>query len=72
MAGAMYPGRAMCLEQSLTLYYVLRRMGIHAEYRQGVQPHPFRAHAWVEYEGAPINDLAEHVRLFTLLPNQLP
>src|SRR6266498_1224833 len=27
-AGALYPGRARCLEQSLVLYYLLRRHGI--------------------------------------------
>jgi hypothetical protein len=25
------------------------------------------AHAWVEYRGEPINDVPEHVRIFTAL-----
>jgi hypothetical protein len=72
MAGAFYPGRAKCLEQSLTLYYLLRRHGIAAVYRQGVQAYPFQAHAWVEYRGEVINDVAEHIRHFARLPEQLP
>lgn len=72
MAGAFYPGRALCLEQSLVLYYLLRRQGVPVKYRQGIQAHPFAAHAWVEYRGEPINDVLEHVKHFIALPNQLP
>ena len=72
MAGALYPGRALCLEQSLVLYYLLRRHGIPVRYCQGVQRHPFLAHAWVEYGGESLNDVAEHVQLFARLPEQLP
>jgi hypothetical protein len=72
LAAALYPGRALCLEQSLVLYYALRRQGIGAKYCQGIQPYPFLAHAWVEYEGGPINDFPEHVRQFGRLPEQLP
>src|SRR5882724_10572300 len=72
MAGALFPGRALCLEQSLVLYYLLRRQGVAARYRHGVQAYPFEAHAWVEYRGYPLNDVPEHVALFTPLPDQLP
>lgn len=72
MAGALYPGRALCLEQSLALYYLLRRRGAAVTFCQGVQPHPFQAHAWVEYGGTVINDAAEHVKAFARLPEQLP
>ena len=61
LAAALWPGRALCLEQSLVLYYVLRSAGVIAEFRMGVQPHPFLSHAWVEYRGAPVNDFPEHV-----------
>jgi hypothetical protein len=67
MAGALYPGRALCLEQSIVLYYVLRRLGIPAKLRLGVQPHPFLAHTWVELSGLPVNDVAEHVKRFAVL-----
>jgi transglutaminase superfamily protein len=72
MAGALYPGRAKCLEQSLTLYYLLRRRGVAAKYCQGVQPYPFQAHAWIEYRGEVINDVPEHAQFFARLPEQLP
>lgn len=68
VAAALYPGRALCLERSLVLYYLLRRRGIAATYCQGVQPYPFLAHAWVEYRGQPVNDVLEHVQLFARLP----
>jgi hypothetical protein len=71
-AGALFPGRALCLEQSLALYYLLRRQGIAVKYCQGIQAHPFEAHAWVEYRGFPLNDVAEHARLFEPFPDQLP
>jgi len=44
-AGALYPGRALCLEQSLVLYYLLRRRGVAVTYCHGVTPRPFQAHA---------------------------
>jgi hypothetical protein len=72
MAGALYPGRALCLEQSLVLYYLLRRQRVGVQYCQGVQPYPFEAHAWVEYRGEVINDIPEHVKGFALLPRALP
>jgi hypothetical protein len=64
MAAALYPGRALCLERSLTLYWYLRRQGVSVTYRMGVQMYPFMAHAWVEYRRQVINDVAEHVKLF--------
>jgi hypothetical protein len=72
MAAALYPGRALCLEQSLVLYYLLRRQGIPVRYCHGVQPHPFLAHAWVEYDSEPLNDVAEHVKHFARLTGQSP
>jgi hypothetical protein len=64
MAAVFYPGRARCLEQSLALYVLLRRRGLPAELRLGVQPYPFTAHAWVELEGRPVNEQPEVVRQF--------
>jgi hypothetical protein len=72
MAGALYPGRALCLEQSLALYYLLRRRGVAVKFRMGVQAHPFLAHAWIDYRGVPLNDVPEHVKQFVPLPDQLP
>lgn len=56
VAAAFYPRRALCLEQSLTLFLLLRRRGVRAELRLGVQPRPFHAHAWVEAGGRAISE----------------
>ncbi len=72
MAGALYPARARCLEQSLTLYCLLRAQGVPVRYCQGAQPYPFQAHAWVEYRGEVINDVAEHAEQFARFPDLLP
>jgi Transglutaminase-like superfamily len=71
LAAAFYPGRAQCLERSLVLYYFLRRCGVPVVIRFGVQPRPFEAHAWVEYEGVPVNDVPEHVKLYAPFPEPL-
>jgi len=57
-AGAHYGvGRPSCLEESLVLWYLLQRQNIPARLRIGVQKltEKFEAHAWVEFEGAPLN-----------------
>jgi hypothetical protein len=71
-AAALYPGRALCLEQSLVLYYMLRRQGVPVRFRMGVQAHPFAAHAWVEYRGQVLNDIPEHLKAFAPLVDDLP
>jgi hypothetical protein len=47
-----------CLEQSLVLWWLLRRLGIAAELRIGARKEVgrFEAHAWVEVGGAVLND----------------
>jgi Transglutaminase-like superfamily len=50
--------RANCLERSLVLWWLLARRGVPAELRIGArnQAGSFEAHAWVESEGAVLND----------------
>jgi transglutaminase superfamily protein len=72
MAAALYPGRALCLEQSLVLYYLLRRQGMPVRLAIGVQARPFAAHAWVEHCGEPLNDIKEHTEWFARLPDVQP
>ncbi|MGB5816188.1 MAG: lasso peptide biosynthesis B2 protein [Thermoanaerobaculia bacterium] len=51
------PYRGSCLSQSLALLYLLQREGIDADLRLGVRKEAsLEAHAWVEYEGRPLND----------------
>lgn len=58
-----WPGR--CLAQSLTLWWLLRQRGIATDlhFGQRTENGRFAAHAWVEYEGQPINaekDVSQH------------
>jgi hypothetical protein len=60
---------ANCLEQSLTLAWLLRRRGIQTELRIGAQRREgeFAAHAWLEMDGVTLNetaDVAEHFSPF--------
>jgi hypothetical protein len=53
-----------CLEQSLVLWWLLRRRGIAAELRIGARKEfeRFEAHAWVEVESAALNNAgAKHL-----------
>jgi len=68
IAGAFFPGRAVCLERSLALYLVLKRLGHDATLRIGVQPYPFLAHAWVEHCGIPVLEDEETVARFVAFP----
>jgi hypothetical protein len=51
------PARFTCLEESLVLWYFLRKQGISAQLRIGVRKSDgqFEAHAWVEHEGLAFN-----------------
>jgi hypothetical protein len=66
---AFYPGRAECLERSLTLFVLLRRRGLQAELRLGVQTYPFLAHAWIEYDGRPVNEQEDFVSRLAAFPS---
>lgn len=68
-AGAFYPRRAICLEQSLVLYRVLRRRDQPARLRVGVRPLPFAAHAWVECAGIPVNEQPDRLDQLVPFPN---
>jgi hypothetical protein len=52
------PYRANCLEQSLVIWWILRRQGLGCELRIGVrkQGSHFEAHAWVECQGVALNE----------------
>jgi Transglutaminase-like superfamily len=58
--------RPTCLEQSLTLWCLLRRRGIPAELCVGARKEAgkFEAHAWVECEGVAINATTESEACF--------
>jgi hypothetical protein len=54
-AAVLFPGRAGCLERSLSMGLMLRWIRVPAEIKIGVQPFPFYAHAWVEVAGERLN-----------------
>ena len=51
-----------CLRQSLVLQWMLRRRGIDSDVRIGVKKtgDQFSAHAWVEWQGKPLDPSAVH------------
>ena len=58
-------GRPRCLSCSMALWWLLQRQGISGTLRLGVSPQGGRleAHAWVEFQGAVLNDSADvHLR----------
>jgi hypothetical protein len=59
--GLVHPS---CLAKSLTLRWLLRREGIASDLRIGIRKEneKFEAHAWVELEGAALNEPEEHHR----------
>jgi hypothetical protein len=68
-----------CLAKSLTLWWLLERQGIEAHLRIGIrkESEKFEAHAWVERDGAALNEPEEHHRhyaafdvAFSSLPNE--
>jgi hypothetical protein len=52
---SLFPGN--CLSRSLSLWWLLRRAGINSKLHIGTKYNSkqFRAHAWVEYQGHPLN-----------------
>lgn len=57
--GLVHPS---CLAKSLTLWWLLARQGITSHLRIGIRKEvaTFEAHAWVEREGAALNEPEEH------------
>ena len=75
LAARNVPCRARCLEQSLTLWYLLRRHGVPSALRIGVRKaggQTLEAHAWVELEGRPINDRPDIALSYAAFEGPLP
>ncbi len=56
LACSWYPKRALCLQRSAVTTCLLRSCGVPSEMVIGAQKLPFKAHAWVEVSGVPINE----------------
>jgi hypothetical protein len=63
-----------CLEESLALWYLLRKQGIAACLRIGVRKEKgkFEAHAWVEYGGEALNQDESMHRHYAAFEQDLP
>jgi len=51
-----YPKRVLCLQRATVITRLLRTYGVSAQMVLGAQRLPFKAHAWVEVNGHPINE----------------
>jgi hypothetical protein len=63
--------RARCLPRSLVLWHFLRDRGTPVEIRLGVAKRAdgsLSAHAWVEFDGSPLNEGADLFERYAVLP----
>ncbi len=51
-----YPKRVLCLQRSAVTTCMLRSCGVAASMVMGAQIFPFKAHAWTEVDGRPVNE----------------
>lgn len=75
LASRNVPCRARCLEQSLSLWYLLALDGVSSELRIGVRkprPDAVEAHAWVEVAGRPVNDRPDIAQTYAVFDGPLP
>lgn len=63
-ACVFYPKRVLCLQRSAVTTCLLRNCGVSARMALGAQKFPFKAHAWTEVEGVPINEQFDVQRAF--------
>jgi Transglutaminase-like superfamily len=66
-ACVLYFKQVECLQRSAALVCLLRQLGTPAQLVIGAQQLPFRAHAWVEVNGAVVNDSPPSVQLYGVL-----
>jgi|SRR5882757_8800262 len=67
MACIWYPKQVLCLQRSAATACFLRQYGASALMVIGVQKLPFKAHAWVELEGRPVNDKSYTSEMYVAL-----
>jgi len=67
LACVFYFKQVRCLQRSAATTVLLRHAGLAAEMVIGVQPCPFRAHAWVEVAGRIVNDKPYTSEMYTVM-----
>lgn len=60
----LYSARGACLLDSLAMAEFLSGYGIYPHWVVGVQAKPFRAHSWLQWGAAVLNDTVESVKQF--------
>ncbi|MFE2411698.1 lasso peptide biosynthesis B2 protein [Kitasatospora sp. NPDC059408] len=56
-----------CLQRSIAAALLCRSRGSWPTWRTGVRTEPFRAHAWIEADGAPVDEPAELAHFHPLM-----
>ena len=66
VACRLYPLRSSCLPRTIILWSLLRRQGIVTDIRIGTRSSQgeFQAHAWLEWNGEVLNDVADVTRQY--------
>jgi hypothetical protein len=59
-----YPKRVLCLQRSVVTTCLLRHYSIPAQMVMGARRFPFKAHAWTEVNGRPVNERRDVQRLY--------
>jgi hypothetical protein len=67
LACVLYIKPVLCLQRSAATALLLRRYGWPAEMVIGAQTLPFKSHAWVEVDGAVVNDKPYVREIFSVL-----
>jgi hypothetical protein len=62
-----YVKKVHCLERSAVATWLLRLHGVPAELVIGCRPVPVQSHAWVEVNGAVVNDRPQYQKFFRVL-----
>lgn len=62
-----YRSRKHCLPSALLAYWLMRREGLAVEFCLGVKKYPFRAHAWVEYDGRVVFTTSADLPTYTVI-----
>ncbi|NNE66495.1 MAG: lasso peptide biosynthesis B2 protein [Pyrinomonadaceae bacterium] len=65
-----FPFGGRCLAQSLSLWYLLKRLRVETDLKFGTKRDDgeIRAHAWLEYQGTPIDSQTE---IYTSFPDSI-
>lgn len=64
---AWLPTKPVCLPDSLALRRILARRGHHPDLVFGVSAYPFAAHCWLQSGDLVLDDVLDHVHLFTAI-----